>query len=374
MNLFDANRSSLPRWASFENPDALPHEGAKVNRGAKGCPAKVIKAGETVTLMHAESSGVVRRIWLTVDRRSPAELRRIVLRMYWDGSEKPAVECPLADFFGFGLANMTSYQSELFASPEGRSFNCFIPMPFYTGAKITFTNENECGVGLFYDVDFTLEPLEAGKALYFHAFWNRELPTQLGREYTALPRVEGHGRYLGASFGVQANTALYRDTWFGEGEVKVYMDGDTDHPTLCGTGTEDYIGDAWGQGPFVNRYTGCLEGDFNTGRFSFYRFHCVDPIYFQTDARVTIHAMGNGIKEKVKAIQDSGAPMIVTNQDLNGVYDPDHPYVITDESPETGYNFYRQDDFCSVAYFYLDRPATSLPALPDAAFRTEGME
>ena len=374
MDLFSANRAISPRWASFENPDALPHRGAAVNRGAKGSPARVIQPGETVTLMHTTGSGVVRRIWLTVDRRTPAVLRRVVLRMYWDGSEKPAVDCPLADFFGFGLANMRPYESELFASPEGRSFNCFIPMPFYTGARITFTNENEAGIGLFYDVDFTLEPLEKGRCLYFHAFWNRENPTLLGREYTILPRVEGHGRFLGASLGVMANTKLYLDTWFGEGEVKVYMDGDGDRPTLCGTGTEDYIGDAWGQAPFVNRYTGCLEGDFATGRFSFYRWHIVDPIYFRQDARVTIHAMGNDVKAKVRKVQEMGSPMIVTNENGRGVYDPEHPYLITDDSPEGGYNFYRQDDFCSTAYFYLDSPASALPALPSASVRTEGME
>ena len=372
MSLYDANRASRPRWASFENPDAQPNEGAKLNRGAKGRPAIVLDAGETVTLMRAQGSGVVRRIWITISDRESAALRSVVLRMYWDGAEKPAVECPIADFFGFGLASMTPYQSELFSSPEGRSFNCFVPMPFYTGAKITLENGNDRGFMLFYDVDFTLEPLEAGKALYFHAWWNRENPTVLGREYTILAPVRGHGRFLGASVGVRANTALYGATWFGEGEVKMYLDGD-EHPTLCGTGTEDYIGDAWGQGPFVNMTQGCLEGSFETGRFQFYRWHTVDPIYFQQDLRVTIHNMGNGSIEQVKALQDSGAPLIVTNLFLDNVYDPDRPYVLTGREERGGVNFYRQDDYCSVAYFYLDRPESGLPSLPGKDVRTADM-
>ena len=373
MNLYDANKVSQPRWASFENPDALPGEGAKTNFGAKGRPARVIGAGETVTLMHAEGSGVVRRIWITVDDRKSASLRSIVLRMYWDGAKKPAVECPIGDFFGFGLAGMTPYQSELFSSPEGRSFNCFIPMPFYESALITFTNENDHGVMLFYDVDFTLEPLERGRALYFHAWWNRENPTTLGREYTILDKVSGHGRYLGTSVGVMANTELYGTTWFGEGEVKMYMDGDV-HPTLCGTGTEDYIGDAWGQGPYANMTQGCLEGSFETGRFQFYRWHTPDPIYFQKDMRVTIHNMGNGLNKQVRALQEKGVPLLVTNVWLDGVYDPEKPYMLSDEDERDGVNFYRQDDYCSVAYFYLDRPESSLRPLPDQAVRTAGME
>ena len=373
MNLFDANRHSLPRWASFENPDALPGEGAKANGGAKGSPAKALAAGEEVVLMHAETSGVIRRIWITVDDRSPAALRQIVIRMYWDGCRKPAVECPLGDFFGFGLCKMHACESELFSSPEGRSFNCFIPMPFYTGAKITFTNGTNHPVGLYYDVDYTLEPLEAGKCLYFHAWWNRENPVQLCREYTVLPRVEGHGRFLGASFGVLCDVNTYSTTWFGEGEMKFYMDGDGPHPTLAGTGTEDYIGAAWGQGVYANRTQGCLEADTIGGRFSFYRWHTLDPIYFQRELRATIHDIGNGLKAQVWQVQRAGAPMVMTTINGHGVFDPENPYVITADSPEGGYNFYRQDDYCSTAYFYLDKPESNLPPLSSEEIRIARM-
>jgi len=371
MNLFDTNRTSRPRWASYENPDALPGQGGKTNLGAKGHPADIINPGVTETLMHTNGSGVVRRIWMTVDHRSPLFLRRVILRMYWDGAEKPAVECPLADFFGFGLARMSAFQSELFSSPEGRSLNCFIPMPFLTGAKITLTNENDAPFGLFYDVDYTLEPLKAGEFLYFHAYWNRENPTTLCKDYTVLPTVTGHGRYLGTSIGVQADVHSYGICWFGEGEMKFYLDGDTEYPTLCGTGTEDYIGDAWGQAPFINMTQGCHEGNPETGRYSFYRWHTVDPIYFQSSVRATIQCIGNfGMTEYVKAIQQSGAPMIVTTVGGKGVYDPDNPMIITDEPDNLGFNFYRQDDYCSTAYFYLDAPANALPCLADTAART----
>lgn len=355
MALYDTNHDSLPRWASFENPDAEPGAGGKANNGAKGSASKVIMPGDNVVLMHAEESGVVRRIWAALDKYTdPDVMRNLYILMYWNGSAEPAVECPLADFFAFGLAELRPFDSELFSSPEGRSLNCFIPMPFYTEAKIVLSNRSDKNVLFFYDVEFTLEPVE--NALYFHAFWNREAPNALGKPYTILPRVYGYGRYLGTSFGVITDKEKYGCTWFGEGEVKFYLDGDGEYPTLCGTGTEDYIGDGWGQKTFCNRTQGCIIADEEAGKYSFYRWHTVDPIYFQKDLKVEIQVMGNGTRAEVSEIQKKGVPLLVAHIAGENVYDPEKPYVIGDGCESDSVLFFRQDDWSSVAYYYLDRP------------------
>jgi len=355
MALYDTNHDSRPRWASFENPDAEPGAGGKANNGAKGSASKVIMPGDNVVLMHAEESGVVRRIWAALDKYTDIEvMRNLYIEMYWDGCETPAVECPLADFFAFGLAEIRPFESELISSPEGRSLNCFIPMPFYSKAKIALSNRSDKNVLFFYDVEFTLEPVK--DALYFHAFWKREAPNALGKPYTVLPRVQGHGRYLGTSFGVITDKEKYGGTWFGEGEIKFYLDENGDYPTLCGTGTEDYIGDGWGQKTFAHRTQGCLIADEDSGRYSFYRWHTIDPIYFQKEIEVKIDVIGNGCRREASDMQKDGVPLLVTAVAGEPVFDPEKPYIIEDGYEGDSVLFCRQDDYSSVAYFYLDRP------------------
>ena len=156
--------------------------------------------------------------------------------------------------------------------------------------------------------------------------------------------------------------------------MKFYIDGDDEWPTMVGTGTEDYIGDAWGQNVFANRTQGCLISDTKKGRFSFYRWHTVDPIYFQREIRATIHDIGNDMRDIVWEIQKSGAPMVMTTDDGRPCFDPDDPFIITEDTPaDHSFNFYRQDDYCSVAYFYLESPASELPRLPDTSVLTAGM-
>ncbi len=190
----------------------------------------------------------------------------------------------------------------------------------------------------------------------FNAVWNREAPNELGKPYVVLPKTEGSGRYLGTSFGVVTNNEKYGDTWFGEGEIKFYLDGDNKYPTLCGTGTEDYIGDGWGQGSFSHRTQGCPVADKERGEYSFYRWHTVDPIYFHHDICVTIDVMGNGCRKEVGEMQRRGIPLIVTQAAGQNVYDPEKPYIIGDGYDGDSILFFRQDDYSSVAYFYLDRP------------------
>lgn len=370
MNLYDRPNGVQTRWASFENPTAGRGEGGRTNRGAKGRPCLPLRAGETATLLDVAGAGIVTRIWLTISNRSPATLRGIVIRMFWDGCERPAVCCPLGDFFGVGLGRRTPFESALFSDPEGRSFNCFVPMPFRTGARITLTNETDADISmLFYDADLLLSSEPDPQALYFYATWRRENPNPLGQDFAILPEVRGTGRFLGCNVGVITNPA-YAGSWWGEGEVKVWLDGDGEHPTLCGTGTEDYIGTAWGQNRYAHRTQGCLVADPERRQWAFYRYHVDDPVFFATSCRVSIQTIGGNMRPQVAELLRAGAPLIpVTFSPKGGspllLRDPTtHPVdLLAPDCPDGWVNFHRQDDWSCAAYFYLDRPDNGLPDL-----------
>lgn len=364
-------------WSSFENPTAEKGEGGKENKGAKGHAFNKIRAGEEISLLDIEGSGVVNRIWMTFSDRSPEMLRSLVIEMYWDNAQKPAVAVPLGDFFGIGLGKRVPFESALFTDPEGRSFNCYIPMPFKTAARIIIRNESDKNLGaLFYDVNFNRKKFEDGIG-YFHVFWSRDQNTDLGKDFEILPKIKGKGRFLGTNIGVKT-APEYDDTWFGEGEVKMYIDGDTDYPSLVGSGTEDYIGTAYGQGAFSNLYQGSPIADPEKGLFAFYRFHIPDPVYFYDNIKVSIQQMGGAPKEKVKELIKNGTDLIpvtidsgegfiklMEKQDFKDLNDPDLPKGWT--------NFYRSDDVSATAYFYLDKPSSELPALPSIEERTANL-
>lgn len=364
-----------PRWNSFENPTSGKGTGAMENKGAKGHPYDFLKAGESKVLLDFQGMGIITRMWFTIQDRSPQMLRSLKIEMFWDGETKPAVSAPFGDFFGNGLGRMVAHQNELFANPEGRSFNCFIPMPFKTAAKVVVTNEGSTDLNmLFYDINFVQINEWNDENLYFHCFWNRDTATTPGVDYTVLPKIEGKGRFLGVNFGVIGNP-LYQKSWWGEGEVKMYLDGDGEFPTLAGTGTEDYIGTAWGQGAFVNRYTGCLVADTEKDHWTFYRYHIPDPIMFKSDLRVTIQAMGGNNKQKVIEMLDKGAPLIpVTIQNEKSfirLMDSIQPVNLKAEGMIDGWtNFYRSDDWSSTAFFYIDEPVNQLPELAKTEIRT----
>lgn len=365
---FDAEAQT--RWASFENPEAQKGKGGMEGNGAKGRPYYLLDTGETVTLLDTEGPGVIHRIWMTVDElfHRPSESRALRIDMYWDGSERPAVSAPLEDFFNQTFGIMRAFDSELFASPEGRSFLSYVQMPFKTGARITLTNESRYRKHrVFYDVNFTRLDAAPQDMLYFHTHWRRENPTTLAEDFVILPRVRGRGRFLGASVGVQANPEY--EGWWGEGEVKVFLDGDREFATLVGTGTEDYIGSGWEQAEFASRYSGCLIADGANHIYSFYRYHVVDPIWFHRDIRVTIQQMGGGPKRLVQAMIDKGLPVQPVchidslGEQLN--FSEDRYSFSNDLFPaDIWTNYYREDDVCATAWFYLDRPENDLPALP----------
>ena len=315
----------------------------------KGSPAlRDVKAGSPVTLAEIAGPGVIQHIWVTVDKKtSPADcfvLRDLVLRMYWDGEETPSVEAPLGDFFCSGFATDCTLNSIPMVVVPARGLNCYFPMPFGRSAKITLENQHVGDIpSFFYQVDYTLYdelPPETG---YFHAQWRRERLTEKGKDYVILDGVKGKGQYVGTYLAL---TTLER-YWWGEGEIKFYLDGDNEYPTICGTGTEDYFGGSWSfahqvEGKTVEQ-TYCTpymgyhhyahhDGDTHNlyhnddmpPQRGFYRWHIPDPICFEEDLRVTIQQIGVGYR---------------------GLFE-------------------RQDDVASVAYWYQTLPHSPFPALP----------
>lgn len=364
------------RWVSFENTTGDKGGGGKENRGAKGHAFDQIPAGGAVELVDMAGSGTIRRIWLTLSNRSPEMLRSLRLEMYWEESPDPAVAAPLGDFFGVGLGLRVPFESALFSDPEGRSFNCIAPMPFKEHARIMIHNDSESPVLLYYEVDVLLE--DHGKdMLWFHTFWSRDTLTTLGTDFEILPRLEGSGRFLGTNIGIQSNPD-YGHSWWGEGEVKIYLDGDGEFPTLLGTGTEDYVGTAYGQGAFDHRYQGSLVADQETGQFAFYRYHIPDPVFFHEDIRVTIQQIGGAMKDQVARMIENGAALqpvsIHNDQGFIGLMVRDIPFDQGDPELANGWtNFYRQDDVSATAYFYLNQPAGALPSTGELNNRTAGL-
>ncbi len=362
-SLFEMPEGVETRWASGENPTGEKGKAGQANGGRKGAPTVAIPAGQSRVLAEATgTSGTVRRIWMTFPDRSPRMLRSLRIDMYWDGAKTPAVSAPLGDFFGIGLGQTVPFQSALFSNPEGRSFNCVIPMPFKTGMKIIMTNESAANLDeLFYDVDYTLGDKHGAGALYFHAHYRRENPTKLKEDYELLPRVAGRGRYLGTNIGVIVNQQAYFNTWWGEGEVKIYLDGDREFPTLSGTGSEDYIGTAWGQGQFAHWYQGSPVADEKNRRWCFYRYHVPDPVYFYKDIRVTIQQIGYLAPHSREQLVKQNRKLYRTG-----------PGLVEMDTSKDG-KFERDDDYSSCTYFYLDRPENNLPPLDPVAKRVEGL-
>ncbi len=372
---FDSNMET--RWSSPENMNGKKGSGGKSNNTAKGHPYDSIGAGKSYSLLDIQGQGIIQRIWITINDRSPEMLRSLKIEMFWDNETRPAVSVPFGDFFGIGLGKTTAFQNALFANAEGRSFNCFIAMPFRKAAKIVITNESSRKLNsIFFDVDYSLLKKWNNSYLYFHAFWQRDTATKLAQDFEILPAVNGKGRFLGTNIGVAADPR-YQKSWFGEGEFKLYVDDDKDYPTLNGTGTEDYIGTAWGQGKFINNYTGCSVADDSLLEWAFYRYHIPDPVYFSKKLRVAMQQIGGDGTAKVMEYQQSGAPVIpVTTDDgsLHPMYTKGSIVKLdTTGMPQGWTNFYRSDDVSATAYFYLDKPSNNLPAIQPVSYRAVNM-
>jgi len=289
----------LSRSISFENPTGAAGEGGQAasNLGPtrKGAPSRTIQPGETVQLCDIEGPGTIRHIWLTT-AREPVAQRALVVRAYWEGQTHAGIECPVGDLFGFAHGKIMPYHSAVHSVGPTGGRNLWLPMPFVKRAKLTFTNEGEKAVPLFYQIDYTIgdkHPADVGR---MHVLFRRENPTTEKEDFELLPERKNKGRFIGSVIGIRN---LHPDQWWGEGEVKVYMDGDTDFPTICGTGSEDYVGLAWGiqQTPFL--MNGCSLNQDNF--ISMYRWHLPDPIAWQKQARITIQQISwkGGLNETV---------------------------------------------------------------------------
>jgi len=358
--------------SSFENLNGVKGVGGKTNHSAKGNAFEDLKSGESKTLLDIEGPGIIQRMWFTVRDRSPEMMRAMRLRIYWDGEAKPAVDVPFGDFFGYGLSEVVKFETALFTNPEGRSFNCMIPMPFRKGARVVLTNESPKDIGeVFYDIDFIKLEKPEDNALYFHAYWTRQKTSELRQDFEFLPEISGRGRFLGVNIGVNADPG-YGDTWWGEGEVKMYIDNDEELPTINGTGTEDYIGTAWGMGQFTNLYQGCTVANDSTKQYAFYRFHVPDIIGFNENFRASIQQIGGGMLGIVRNLLRNNMKLEpVSVSGLTGfIRLLDNPKDIFDKDFPVGWvNFYRIDDYSATSYFYLNNPTSGLDELPDVSER-----
>ena len=329
------------KWEPDPSNPEIWRAGENLGKGWKLHPFAKAGAGETVVLADIEGPGIVNEIFFTCDTPRWSEL---VLRIYWDGEAAPSVECPVGAFFCAGFDGHPRAVNSLpvVVAPD-RGMNGYWQMPFRRHARITLTNESANKVDVIaYRVLYKLLPVDDGAA-YFHAQYRRSTPPAERPEHTILDGVRGKGLYVGTYLMWNARSP----GWWGEGEVKFFLDGDTDQPTLCDNGTEDYFGGAWGFLPFEKKGAPQTEQTFSTPflglplavaddpdgsrKFGLYRWHILDSIGFERDIRVTVQTLG---------------------------WYPDGHF-----RPRT------EDDIASVAYWYQTEPHAPFPVLPAAAAR-----
>lgn len=353
--LFKMKTGLVSRSISFENPTGTPGEGGKAANkqlgvGRKGAAYKVIAANEEVTLCNITGTGTIRHIWMggEASLQDPVHrklMRSTIVRAYWDGQKYPSIECPLGDFMGLAHSKVTAYQSAVHSVGEQGALNIWLPMPFRKNARIILTNDSEVPFALFYQIDYTINDKHKKDIGCLHVSFRRENPTTPKQDFEILPKRTGEGRFIGAVIGVRT---LFPG-WWGEGEVKMYMDGDTQYPTICGTGSEDWICLAYGvqQTPF--QYHGCnlnfksgtitksrnvetnQPEDMNREYVSMYRWHILDPINWEKECRVTMQQIGCCYHE-------------------------------------------RYDDWSAAAFWYEPIPSQPLPPLPSAENRTKDLD
>lgn len=270
----------------------------ELGQGWKISPSINIPGKRTATLARIDGPGALQHLWMTVH---PSHWRQLILRCYWDNEESPSIEVPIGDFFCSGWCQRTNISSLPVAVNPAGGFNSYWEMPFRKHALVTLENLSPDEVcGFYYQIDYTLTEVPDDLA-YFHAQWRRSNPLPYREVHTLLEGVRGQGHYVGTylAWGVH-NTG-----WWGEGEIKFYLDGDTVFPTICGTGTEDYFGGAWNfeypegeYGIYTTPFLGLPQVIKPDGlyqsqqRFGMYRWHVMDPIRFQEELRVTIQALG----------------------------------------------------------------------------------
>ena len=302
-----------------------------LGEGWKISPSVRIGAGESFELANITGPGQIEQIWMT----PTGNWRFSILRIYWDDQEHPSVECPVGDFFACGWGEYAPVNSLAVCVNPGSAFNCYWPMPFRSRCRITLENIDDAPMTLYYQINYA-EQMVPAEAAYFHAQFRRVNPLPYKDVYTIVDGISGRGRFVGCYMAWGVNNS----NWWGEGEIKFYLDGDEEFPTICGTGTEDYF---CGSYNFENKATGQYEaystpyaglpqilrpdGVYRSQmRFGMYRWHITDPVRFTRDLRVTIQALG---------------------------WRADRRYLPL------------QDDIASVAYWYQTLPSAPFPALPE---------
>ena len=294
---------------------------ADLGKGWKVNPFVLIPPHETFTMAEINESGCIQHIWLT----PTGKWRNQIIRFYWDGQPYPSVECPLGDFFACGWNQYAQVSSAAVCVNPGSAFNCYWQMPFRKSCRITVENIGDEEVQLYYQVDYILTDVPEDAA-YFHASFRRTNPLPYKQVFTIVDGIEGTGQYVGTymCWGVHNNG------WWGEGEIKFYMDDDTEYPTICGTGTEDYFCGSYNfdvggnYREFTTPYSGMpqvIRGDgrYNVAqRFGLYRWHITDPIRFKKNLKVTIQALGWREGGKYLPLQDDISAVAYWYQQLPG--------------------------------------------------------
>lgn len=303
----------------------------ELGQGWKENPFVVVKPGETFTLAEMQGPGAVEHIWMT----PTGNWRLSILRFYWDDEKEPSVEVPMGDFFAMGWGKYARISSAAIAVNPGSAFNSYWVMPFRKHARMTFENLDDTPVTVYYEVDFT-KTVVPSDAAYFHAQFRRVNLLPYKEVYHILDGVKGEGQYVGTYLAWGSHST----GWWGEGEVKFYIDGDKEFPTINSTGTEDYFGGSYNfentekkqYEEFTAPYSGLAQVIRPDGlyqsqqRFGMYRWHIPDPVRFKTDLKVTIQALG---------WQSGGRYLPLT------------------------------DDISSVAFWYQTEPHQPFPKLPD---------
>ena len=364
------------RLYSYENRDAAKGAGGKARFGRKGSPSVKVPAGQSFVMADIKGSGTIRRIWLVTYKRSAKFLRGMKIEMYWDGAQAPAVQAPLGDFFGHTLGKMVAFKNQFFSSPGARTCVCTVPMPFRKSARVVIINETDEDNEMYYELSTTEGDQHNEDMLYFHSFWSRENPTGLRKDMTILPRIEGRGMFLGCLLGIRLNPCCnYGNFWWGEGEVKMYLDGDNEFPTIVGTGTEDYVGDGYGLPVFNETYQGCPliieEHDpYRCIAVSLYRFHSPDPIYFHEDIRVTIQVMGGPtFVGMLEAMDRNPGLRFMKAGDGTEYYTREELGKRIAKNPLAADVIERSDDYCATAYWYMDKSENVLGSVAEISER-----
>lgn len=352
------------RSISFENPSGAKGGAGKSHSGRKGAPSRFLAPGDRLVLADIEGPGRVRHLWMTFPPMQPQAMRGLWMEIYYDDAAEPSVSVPCLDFFGLAHGRPVAYESALQAVQEARGFNSWIPMPFHERLRLELTNDSGRSFPFYYQLGYTLGRVDDEVGL-LHTSFRRENPTTLKQDFTIATGLRGPGRFLGCNVGIRV-LPDERFSWYGEGEVKIFLDGDQRHPTWCGTGLEDYVGTAWGMGAHQTRLQGvplALQDPEAAAELpdfvSFYRWHLPDPIVFRSDLRVTLQQIG-----AVPLSKDQEA--VKKEMSEAGLVAGAGWLALRSRYAEWFATCERSDDVCATAYLYC-RDAQPVPRLEVAA-------